>query len=129
MPEVSAETRGVLEAGTVSYVNNENTYKNLKLLKGGSVSYQYAVFFKIYHANTNRIFIVECNNGIFTITKLTKGDFLYKFYLKDNYLYVSINSLASFHAFCFNFANKTLGMLDMSKDNIDLSDAEEIIVY
>ena len=127
LPEVTITQKGVVSAGFIGGVSNAGTYKNLKLFRG-LLTNQYASLLKIYHSNTNRVFLIECNNGSFYVKNISGTTFGYKFYTKNNFLYVSINPLASFSANMINFSKIPSSSIIMEADNEDLSEAEIVTV-
>lgn len=127
LPSAAITQKGVVPAGTLGSISNAGTYKNLKLFWGVSTN-QYASFLKIYHLNTNRVFLIECNNGIFYVKNISGTTFGYKFYTKNKFLYVSIDNLSSFSAKMINFSDIPSNSIIMEADNEDLSDAEIVSV-
>lgn len=127
LPEASITKKGMVPAGFFGSISNSGVYKNLKLFMGISTN-QYASFLKIYYLNTNRVFLIECNNGSFNVKNISGTTFGYKFYKKNNFLYVSIDNLSSFSAKMINFADIPSNSIIMEADNEDLSEAEIISV-
>lgn len=126
LPVANTFQIGILNYGQVGSVEG-TTKKNIKLFYGDN-SIQIAVLIKFYNSGANRVFIIECNNGNFVITSLSKGSYGYSFYVKDSCLYATRRGSTSFSCSFVSLGQITYRALVMEANDDDLADATSITV-